>query len=63
MKRSWLTWLCCSGFNAAAHSLCPVLLAAAAGPVATIRLPHALPFGLHGSWTSDYLGPAPGQVR
>lgn len=32
-----------------------------AGPVATIRLPHALPFGLHGSWTADYLGPAPGQ--
>ncbi len=40
----------------------PAVLAAAAGPVASIRLPHALPFGLHGSWTADYLGPAPGQV-
>lgn len=34
----------------------------AAGPVATIKLPHMLPFGLHGSWTDAYLGPQPGQV-
>ena len=26
------------------------------GPVATIRLPHALPYGLHGAWTPDYWG-------
>jgi hypothetical protein len=29
----------------------------AAGPVATITLPHMLPLGLHGSWTGSYLGP------
>ncbi|KAL4438663.1 hypothetical protein ABPG77_006267 [Micractinium sp. CCAP 211/92] len=33
----------------------------AAGPVATIKLPHMLPFGLHGSWTGAYLGPQPEQ--
>lgn len=33
----------------------------AAGPVATIKLPHMLPFGLHGSWTGSYLGPQPGE--
>ena len=32
----------------------------AAGPVATIKLPHMLPFGLHGSWSDSYLGPTPG---
>lgn len=32
----------------------------AAGPVARIKLPHMLPFGLHGSWTDAYLGPDPG---
>ncbi|KAG2441768.1 hypothetical protein HXX76_003381 [Chlamydomonas incerta] len=29
------------------------------GPVATIRLPHRLPAGLHGSWHDAYLGPDP----
>lgn len=29
------------------------------GPVATIQLPHALPYGLHGAWTSEYWGPDP----
>lgn len=33
-----------------------------AGPVATIKLPHMLPFGLHGSWTGAYLGPHPGET-
>ena len=28
------------------------------GPVATLRLRHAIPFGLHGSWTPQYVGPA-----
>jgi all-trans-8'-apo-beta-carotenal 15,15'-oxygenase len=28
------------------------------GPVATLRLRHVVPFGLHGSWADAYLGPA-----
>lgn len=31
--------------------------------MATITLPHMLPFGLHGSWTGEYLGPDPSQAR
>ncbi|GIL87069.1 hypothetical protein Vretifemale_15228 [Volvox reticuliferus] len=27
------------------------------GPLATIRLPHRLPSGLHGSWCSEFMGP------
>lgn len=30
-----------------------------AGPVATLHLPHALPYGLHGAWVPEYLGPDP----
>ena len=26
-------------------------------PVATLRLRHTVPFGLHGSWADEYLGP------
>jgi len=29
-----------------------------AGPVATIHLPHFLPAGLHGSWSSQVFGAA-----
>lgn len=32
------------------------------GPVALIKLPHALPYGLHGAWTDAYLGPDPGDT-
>ncbi len=32
------------------------------GPVAVIHLPHALPTGLHGTWTDEYLGPDPGDA-
>jgi hypothetical protein len=42
---------------------CPLLFPCAAGPIATIKLPHMLPMGLHGSWTGTYLGPPPGEVR
>lgn len=28
------------------------------GPLATIRLPHHIPLGLHGGWTSAVLGMA-----
>lgn len=28
------------------------------GPVATLRLRHAIPFGLHGSWAPQFMGPA-----
>ena len=31
-----------------------------AGPVATLRLPHNLPASLHGSFSSEFLGPEPG---
>ena len=30
-----------------------------AGPICTVRLPFALPPGLHGSWTRSFLGPDP----
>ena len=28
------------------------------GPIATVRLPHYVPIGVHGSFTDDFLGPA-----
>ena len=28
-----------------------------ASPVATLRLPHHLPYGLHGNWVDEYFGP------
>lgn len=31
------------------------------GPVATIRLPHHIPWMLHGHFTSEYLGPEVGE--
>lgn len=31
----------------------------AAGPVATMHLPHRLPFSLHGAWSDTYTGPDP----
>lgn len=34
------------------------VLGVRAGPVCTIKLPHLIPIGLHGSWTGEYLGPA-----
>eukprot|EP00198_Chlamydomonas_reinhardtii_P008505 XP_001697842.1 predicted protein [Chlamydomonas reinhardtii] len=33
------------------------------GPLATIRLPHRLPAGLHGSWHGSFLGPDPSQQQ
>ncbi len=32
------------------------------GPVACIRLPLTMPFGLHGCWSSKILGPLPKEV-
>ncbi len=32
------------------------------GPVATIRLPHVLPVGLHGTWDNAYTGPDPRDI-
>lgn len=32
-----------------------------AGPVATIRLPHFLPGGLHACWTGEVFGAAAGE--
>ncbi len=32
------------------------------GPVATIRLPHIIPNGLHGSWDANYVGPDPRDI-
>lgn len=32
------------------------------GPLATIALPDYVPPGLHGSWTSEYLGTQMGEV-
>lgn len=29
------------------------------GPIATVRLPHYVPIGVHGSFTEEFLGPAP----
>lgn len=56
---------CCQGMGGCAWQRAggmPRLDPCAAGPVATIKLPHMLPFGLHGSWTGAYLGPQPEQV-
>mmetsp|Transcript_29065 Transcript_29065/g.86040 ORF Transcript_29065/g.86040 Transcript_29065/m.86040 type:complete len:334 (-) Transcript_29065:1069-2070(-) len=56
-------WVLVTGVEAAAggHGRLYILDARdlGAGPVATLRLPHALPLGLHGAFTSEYLGPDP----
>ncbi|PSC73715.1 carotenoid oxygenase [Micractinium conductrix] len=57
-------WVMSLVFDADSQRTSLVILDArqlSAGPVATIKLPHMLPMGLHGSWSGQYLGPAPGQ--
>ena len=54
-------WLLALVYDAEARKSQLVILDAqrvADGPVATLRLRHLIPFGLHGSWSSEYLGPA-----
>ncbi|KXZ52551.1 hypothetical protein GPECTOR_9g595 [Gonium pectorale] len=56
-------WLLAAVHNAETQRGEVVILDAqdlSAGPVATIRLPHRLPAGLHGSWDAAYTGPADG---
>ena len=54
-------WLLLLVFDAEARRTELVILDARRvqdGPVATLRLRHAFPFGLHGSWAPQYMGPA-----
>lgn len=56
-------WLLVVLHNAASgHAELAILDAAAPskGPMALIQLPHRLPMGLHGCWSSTFFGPAAG---
>ncbi|KAG2485817.1 hypothetical protein HYH03_015527 [Edaphochlamys debaryana] len=58
-------WLLAAVHNAESQCGEVVILDAldlARGPLATIRLPHRLPAGLHGSWDGAYWGPEPGDA-
>ncbi|MEM1280670.1 MAG: carotenoid oxygenase family protein, partial [Cyanobacteria bacterium P01_H01_bin.152] len=53
-------WLLVLTYNAARHCSDLIILAAqniAQGPIARLKLKHHVPYGLHGSFVSDYFGP------
>ena len=53
-------WVMVMVFNAESNNSELVILDARnleQGPIATLKLKHHVPYGLHGSFTSDYLGP------
>ncbi|MDA0867605.1 MAG: carotenoid oxygenase family protein [Cyanobacteria bacterium] len=58
-------WVLCLNYNAARQCSDLIILDAqqiAAGPIARLKLRHHVPYGLHGSFVSDYFGPQqPGQ--
>jgi all-trans-8'-apo-beta-carotenal 15,15'-oxygenase len=54
-------WVLCLTYNAARRCSDVIILAGqdiAAGPIARLKLRHHVPYGLHGSFTPGYFGPA-----
>jgi all-trans-8'-apo-beta-carotenal 15,15'-oxygenase len=54
-------WLLAMTFDGATKTSTLIILDAAdvaSGPVARVRLSHAVPHGLHGDWTDVVYGPA-----
>ncbi|MGD1905757.1 MAG: carotenoid oxygenase family protein [Leptolyngbyaceae cyanobacterium] len=54
-------WVLCLTYNAARQCSDLIILDAqqiAAGPIARLKLSHHVPYGLHGSFVSDYFGPS-----
>jgi all-trans-8'-apo-beta-carotenal 15,15'-oxygenase len=53
-------WVLCLNYNAARQCSDLIILNAQqidAGPIARLKLTHHVPYGLHGSFVSDYFGP------